>query len=169
MKFPRPARYLPSWKDAALAVFSAVLLILAFPDFEFWFLAWFGLIPLFVAIDHEKESPVRSFVLGWLWGFVFFTGTCWWLTFAPITYAGFPPIVAYLLLFCVTGIVGIFPGMFAAALAPLLRRFGSIALLAAPFLWVFTEFLRYWLTGNNWNAIGYSQAFAHLWGRSFST
>lgn len=160
MKFPRLTPYVPSWKNAALAALSAVLLILSFPDFEFWFLAWVGLVPLFFAIQREKESPVRSFILGWLWGFIFFTGTCWWLTFAPITYAGFPPIVAYLLLFCVTGIVAIFPGIFAAIFSKLLSRFGSIAILAAPFVWVFSEFLRYWMTGNNWNAIGYSQALA---------
>ena len=159
MKFPRLTRYLPSWKNAALAVVSALILILAFPDFEFWFLAWFGLIPLLWAIEREKGSAACSFVLGWIWGFIFFTGTCWWLTFAPITYAGFPTPVAYFLLFCVTGIVGIFPGIFAAVCAALLRRFGPRAILAAPFVWVFTEFLRYWLTGNNWNAVGYSQAF----------
>jgi apolipoprotein N-acyltransferase len=32
-------------------------------------------------------------------------------------------------------------------------------MLAAPFVWVATEFARYWITGNNWNALGYSQAF----------
>ena len=46
MKFPRIARVIPSWKNALLAVLSAILLILAFPDFEFWFLAWFALVPL---------------------------------------------------------------------------------------------------------------------------
>jgi len=161
MKLPRLTRYLPSWKNAALAVVSAILLILAFPDFEFWFLAWFALVPLFWAVEREKESSVRSFVLGWLWGFVFFTGTCWWLTFAPITYAGFLWPVAYALLFCLTAVVGIFPGIFAAIFSALLKRFGNIAILAAPFVWVFSEFLRYWLTGNNWNAIGYSQAFVN--------
>ncbi|HCA58588.1 MAG TPA: hypothetical protein DEP46_11450, partial [Blastocatellia bacterium] len=78
----------------------------------------------------------------------------------PITYAGFPPLLAYFLLLIVCMIVGIFPGIFAAIMARLLHRFGAIAMLAAPFVWVFTEFLRYWLTGNNWNAIGYSQAFS---------
>jgi len=159
MKFPRLMRLLPSWKNAALAAISAILLILSFPDFEFWFLAWFGLVPLFFSIEREKESAVRSFVLGWLWGFVFFTGTCWWLTFAPIHYAGFPTALAYFLLLCLTAVVGIFPGIFAAVLSLLLKRFGNIAFLAAPFAWVFSEFLRYWVTGNNWNAIGYSQAF----------
>src|SRR5688572_16877286 len=102
MKLPSLARFVPTWKNAALAILSAILLILAFPDFDLWFLAWFGLVPLFWAIEREKESALRSFILGWLWGFVFFTGTCWWLTFAPITYAGFPTVVAYLLLFCLT-------------------------------------------------------------------
>src|SRR5688572_12718726 len=159
MKFPRLTRFLPDWKNAALSVLSAILLILAFPDFEFWFLAWVGLVPFFWAIDREKECLVRSFVLGWVWGFVFFSGTCWWLTFAPITYAGFPWPVAYFLLFCLTAIIGIFPAIFSAIFSVLLNRAGNTAILVAPFAWVFTEFLRYWVTGNNWNAVGYSQAF----------
>ncbi|HEX6124329.1 MAG TPA: apolipoprotein N-acyltransferase [Pyrinomonadaceae bacterium] len=150
---------MPGWKSAANAVVSAILLVLAFPDFEFWFLAWIGLIPLLWAIDREKESAARSLILGWLWGFVFFTGSCWWLTFAPITYAGFPWPIAYFLLLCVTAIVGIFPGVFGLIYSILVSRLGNLAVLAVPFVWVFTELLRYWVTGNNWNAIGYSQAF----------
>ena len=146
---------------AALA--SAILLIGAFPDFEFWFLAWFALVPLLWAVEREKESAVKSFVLGWVFGTAFFFGTCWWLTFAPITYAGFPPALAYLLMFGVCLIVGVFPGVFAGVVSVFFRRFGNIAFLAAPFVWVFTEFLRYWFTGNNWNALGYSQALLTVW------
>ena len=150
---------LPGWKNALLALLSAVLLILAFPDFDYWFLAWFALVPLMWAVEREKESTSRSCVLGWIFGTAFFFGTCWWLTYAPITYAAFPPILAYFLLFCVCLVAGLFPAAFAAILSVLLRRFGSLAFLAAPFVWVFTEFLRYWITGNNWNALAYSQAF----------
>ncbi len=159
MKFQRLRRLLPSWRNALMALAAAVLLILAFPDFDLWFLAWFALVPLLWAVEREKESIGRSFVLGWIFGNVFFFGTCWWLTFAPITYAGFPAPLAYFLLFCVTSVAAVFPGLFAAITAYLLRQFGPVAFLAVPFVWVFTEFLRYWLTGNNWNAIGYSQAF----------
>ncbi len=148
---------IPSWTGIGAAVLAAVLLILAFPDFEFWWLAWVALVPLLWAIEREKESTARGFVLGWLFGTIFFFGTCWWLTFAPTTYAGFPPALAYFLLLLVCIAAGIFPAIFGGVMAFLLRRFGSIALLAAPFVWVFTEFARYWLTGNNWNAIGYSQ------------
>src|SRR4051794_6243332 len=124
MKFQRIARYLPSWKNALLAIASGILLVLAFPDFELWFLAWFALVPLLIAVEREKDSAVRAFACGWLFGFVFFTGSCWWLTYAPIQYAGFPVVLAYFLLCCVTAVVGIFPGIFAAITSILLRRFG---------------------------------------------
>src|SRR5437868_15293660 len=91
---PLPARSLvrslvPSGWNAALALASAGLLILAFPDFEYWFLAWFALVPLMWAVEREGGF-LRSFLLGWLFGTSFFFGTCWWLTYAPIHYAGFP-------------------------------------------------------------------------------
>lgn len=158
MKFAAPLRVLPSLKNALLAILAAGLLILAFPDFEYWFLAWFALVPLMWAVERESRSTIKSFVLGWIFGTVFFFGTCWWLTYAPITYAGFPRPLAYLLLLGVTAVSGLFPAVFAGVLALLLRRFGSWAFLAAPFVWVAAEFMRYWVTGNNWNAVGYSQA-----------
>ncbi|MGB7210708.1 MAG: apolipoprotein N-acyltransferase [Pyrinomonadaceae bacterium] len=159
MKFLRVRSILPDWKNALAALVSAILLIGAFPDFEFWFLAWFALVPLLWAVEREKESAVKSFVLGWIFGTVFFFGTCWWLTFAPINYAGFPPALAYLLMFGVTAIVGVFPGIFAGILSFRFRSVGPIAIGSAPTVWIFAEFLRYWVTGNNWNSIGYSMAF----------
>jgi apolipoprotein N-acyltransferase len=152
----------PAFSNILLALLSACFLILAFPDFEFFILAWFALIPLFVAVKREKESLRKSFFLGWIFGTIFFFGTCWWLTYAPIHYAAFSPVLAYLLMFCVAVTVGIFPAVFCALFSILLKRLGSYAILFAPFLWTATEFLRFWVTGNNWNAIGYSQAFDPL-------
>ena len=159
MKFSAAKAKLPSPVNALLALLSAILLTLSFPDFDWWFLAWFALVPLFFAIEREKESAIKSFVLGWIFGICFFLGTCWWLTFAPITYGGVPSVIAYLLLFIVTLIVGLFPAIFSAIFSLLLKRFGTYAIFATPFLWTATEFLRFNLTGNSWNAIGYSQAF----------
>ncbi len=159
MQLGRLRDKLPAWKSLLLAVIAAVMLILAFPDFEFWFLAWFALIPLMAAIAREKDSIFRSAVCGWLFGVVFFLGTGWWLTFAPITYAAFPALLAYFLLLIVCMIVAVFPAAFTGIMALLLRRFGPVAMLSVPFVWVSTEFARYWITGNNWNAIGYTQAF----------
>lgn len=159
MKLDFLSRLLPGWKNMLLALFSSVLLILAFPDFDYWFLAWFALVPLMWAVEREKESTLRSFVLGWIFGTAFFFGTCWWLAYAPIHYAAFPPLFAYSLVLAACLGAGIFTAIFAGVLSILHRQFGSRAIFAAPFVWVFAEFLRYWFTGNNWNALGYSQAF----------
>jgi apolipoprotein N-acyltransferase len=159
MRLARVKEGLPGWKSALLAVAAAILLVLAFPDFDLWFLAWIALVPLLWAVEREKGSIPRALLTGWIFGTAFFFGSCWWLTYAPITYAGFPVLLAYFLFFCVAAAAGLFPAVFAGLLAFLLRRFGSVAMLAAPFVWVATEFARYWITGNNWNALGYSQAF----------
>jgi apolipoprotein N-acyltransferase len=149
---------LPGLPSVGLAILSAILLILAFPDFEIWFLAWIGLVPLLWAIDREKRSAAAGFIVGWVFGASFFFGTCWWLAYAPIHYAAFPIAVAYFLVFIATLGAALFTGMFAAILTFLLKRFGRRAFLAAPFIWIFSEYARYWITGNNWNAIAYSQA-----------
>lgn len=159
MKFPVIKAKLPSLSNSLLAILSAILLILAFPDFEFWYLAYVVLIPLFFAIEREKESFAKSFVTGWIFGIVFFTGTCWWLTYAPINYGGVPAPLAYLLLLGATSVVGLFPALFGGLLSLILKRFGTWGILASPFLWTAIEFLRFWTAGNNWNAIAYSQAF----------
>lgn len=161
MAFGLLKRITPSWKNVFLAILAAALLILAFPDFEYWFLAWFALVPLMCAIEREKASSLRSFILGWLFGTLFFFGTCWWLAYAPIHYASIPWPLAYSLILIVCLGAGLFPGFFAAVFSLLLRRLKAWAFIVAPFIWVACEFARYWITGNNWNSIGYSQAF-HL-------
>ena len=159
MKLSSAARVLPKWQNLLLAAISSVLLILSFPDFEFYFLAWVGLLPLVAAIYRERERPVRAMVAGWFFGTVFFIGTVWWLTYSPINYGGFPPWLAYTLLIGVCAYVGIFPAIFAGVAGYFFKKFDLRAFVLLPFIWVLTEFLRYWLSGNSWNAIGYSQSF----------
>ncbi len=161
MKFSFSKVKTPTLINSLLAVLSAILLILAFPDFDWWFLAWFALVPLFYAIDREKESIVKSFVLGWIFGTVFFAGSCWWLTFAFTTYGGIPSPLAYVLLLIIGLLAGVFPAIFAAVFSVILKRTGVFGVLSAPVLWTAVEFSRFGLTDNNWNAIGYSQAFTN--------
>ncbi len=162
MKFFFSKVKLPFAVSILLTVLSAILLVLAFPNFDLWFLAWFALVPLFLAIEREKESIVKSSILGWIFGTLFFAGSCWWLTFAFTHYGGIPIWLSYVLLLMITGIVGIFPAIFAAAFSIILKRFGTYGILAAPFLWTAQEFLRSTLADTSWNAIGYSQVFDHL-------
>ncbi len=157
MKFFAAKAKLPSLTNSLLAVLAAIFLTLAFPDFDLWILAWFALVPLFYAIEREKESIVKSLVLGWIFGTLFFAGSCWWITFSFITYGGIPTLIAYFLLLVISSILGFFPAIFSAVFSLILKRFGTYGILFAPFLWTAVEFLRFNLTGNNWNAIGYSQ------------
>ncbi len=153
---------LPSWKHSAMALFCGFVLILSFPDFELSSCAWIAFLPLLTMIASAKTNKINCFILGWIFGTTFFFGTCYWLSFAMIHYGGIPTPFAYLLVFLVTGFVGLFPAVFALGLKQLIVKFGAISILAAPFLWTATEFLRFYLTGNVWNAVGYSQAFSRL-------
>jgi apolipoprotein N-acyltransferase len=139
-------------------VLSAFLLILSFPDFNLWPLAWVGLVPLLVAVARVGRTR-QAFMLGWTWGALFFYGSCWWLTHSMIHYGGLPRPLAYALLVPIVVIVGLFPATFALALAHLRARWGFYALVAAPFIWAASEWARLGATGQLWNAVGYSQAF----------
>ncbi|MGI9105005.1 MAG: apolipoprotein N-acyltransferase [Pyrinomonadaceae bacterium] len=148
----------PTRSQCALAALSALLLIVSFPDYDLWPLAWVGLVPLLIAVANKPDGR-RAFVLGWLTGALFFYGSCWWLTHSMIHYGGLPRPLAFALLIPIVVIVGVFPALFTFALARLCARWGNVALLLAPFLWVASEWARFGLTGQLWNAIGYSQAF----------
>ncbi len=139
------------------ATLSAILLILAFPDFGWWPLAWVGLTPLLLAVARSPRAP-QSFLMGWVTGTVFFYGSCYWLTYPMIHYADIPVWLAYLLLIPAPLIAGLFPALCTCALARLIARFGARALFFAPPLWVTLEWARLGVIGQLWNAIGYSQA-----------
>src|SRR5262249_40850302 len=114
------------------------------------------------------DRPGRAFGLGWLWGTVFFYGTCWWLTYPMIHYAPLtggrhiPAALAWLLLLFPVVFVALFPGLSCFVLFRVVKRFGPAAILIFPVIWVSIDWLRYAVTGQVWNAIGYSQAFHPL-------
>jgi apolipoprotein N-acyltransferase len=148
----------PTRVDWAAAAATAILLILSFPDFELWFLAWVALVPLLIVIA-QRPAPAKAFLLGWAAGSAFFYGSCYWLTYSMIHYGGLPAVVAYLLLIPGALVVGIFPGVFAFLLAFAVKRWGRTAVLLAPVFWPASEWARLIVTGQLWNALGYSQAF----------
>jgi apolipoprotein N-acyltransferase len=143
------------WGAAAA---SAVLLILSFPNFEFYLLAWIALVPLLVAIA-KRPSPLRAFILGWAVGSVFFYATCYWLTYSMIHYGGLPAVLAYLLLIPGALVIGVFHGLFALLVVRVIQRWGRISILLAPIFWIALEWVRLEVTGQLWNALGYSQAY----------
>jgi apolipoprotein N-acyltransferase len=148
----------PSLDDCAVALLSSILLIISFPDLNLWPLAWIAIVPLLLVVA-RRPRPVPCFCLGWLFGSVFFFGSCHWLTYSIIHFGGFSPWLAYLLLVPGALVLGIFPGMFTAVLAQTIKRWGTAALFFTPLFWAPLEWARLSVTGQLWNAIGYSQAF----------
>src|SRR5215475_2741967 len=148
----------PTPLEAGLALSAALLAILAFPDFELWFLAWVSLVPLFLAVVLAKHA-LRAALLGWVYGVFFFYGTCWWLTYPMIRYGHISTWLAYPLLLLPVALVALFPAISCALLSRIVRQFGQPAICIAPMIWVSIDWLRYMITGQLWNALGYSQAF----------
>lgn len=150
---------LPTAAEWMLGGASLLLQILAFPGFEWWPLAWIGFVPLLIAVWRARARPVSAFALGWMTGAMFFLGSCWWLTYSIVNYGGIPTVIAYLLLVPGALVLGLFPALCCWLTARLCARWGANALLVAPFAWAALEWARLGVTGQLWNAIGYSQAY----------
>ncbi|MFH0877193.1 MAG: apolipoprotein N-acyltransferase, partial [Candidatus Omnitrophota bacterium] len=131
-----------------LAVTSAVLLRLAYPKFNAWFLAWFAFLPLFFAI--RDRSLNKIFLVSFLSGTLFYILTIFWLI--HVTIPGMLLLSVYL---------GFYVALFFAGLGLLERRLSFWQrLFFAPAWWVVLEFCRgYFLTGFPWALLGYSQTF----------
>ena len=151
----------PTLAEWGLAATSAAFLILSFPNFELALLAWIAFVPLLLAIA-RRPSPIRALMLGWAMGTVFFYVSCYWLTYSMIHYGGLPTVLAYLLLIPAAVVIGIFPGIFASLMALAFQKWGHLAVLLAPIFWPALEWTRLGVTGQLWNAIGYSQAYHHM-------
>jgi apolipoprotein N-acyltransferase len=143
--------------QSTLATASALLLILSFPRFDLNWLAWVALVPLLYALG-SGVSGWRACWLGWLTGvlFTFFAEN--WIAHSMTTYGSMLTGVAYGVAFFFAAILALFPALFAVVMARLVNRFGFSAFAFAPLLWTATEWLRPFVTGVTWNALGVSQA-----------
>ena len=151
----------PSLAEGGVALVSAALLIISFPDFNLWPLAWIALVPLLLVVA-RRPRPLHCFCLGWLFGTLFFYGSCYWLTYPMIHTGGISAWIAFPLLVPGAVLVGLFPAVFLLLLARAIRKWGTGALFFAPLFWPALEWARLETTGQLWNAVGYSQAYHPL-------
>jgi apolipoprotein N-acyltransferase len=162
------------WKLWVAAVISAGLLELPFPiagPMPPWHsvFAWFGLAPLLWAIVSDQVNasqrpafgrPVRrTFLLGYLCGFLWYCGNCYWVRDTMSRYGDMPPMAPTLLLIGFSLVLGLYFGVFALTVALVQRRTGSVrmALCAAPIVWTALELAASRITSVPWDQLGYSQ------------
>lgn len=142
----------------SLAFLSGVLLVLSFPNAGHPACAWIALVPLAVAVA-RASTTLAALRLGLVAGGVHFAGVIYWIPAVMIRFGDVPTAVAWLvhamLVFC----LAVFVALFALALKTTIDRFGNLAVLWTPVLWVTSELGRTHLfTGFPWELLGYSQA-----------
>src|ERR1044071_865176 len=121
----------PFVSNLSLAVFSGLLLVFAFPDWNLWSLGWVGAAPLIMAVVREQRFW-RSFLLGTVTGTIFYTGSSHWVTYSMHHYGEIPMWLCYIILVIFSLTLGIFTGLFAAVFAQAIKRFGGGGVLLAP-------------------------------------
>jgi apolipoprotein N-acyltransferase len=153
-----------SQRAVTLVILSSVLQVLIFPvagPLPAWraALSWFALAPLLAALLPRDEtiSVWRGALLGYLSGFLWYGGTCYWIYFTMHIYGGLSAGMSLLVtvLFCLY--LGLYHALFGAVVV-LVRRLGpGVALAASPFLWIAVELARARITSFPWNLLGYAQ------------
>ena len=145
----KPVRWI--WSVRGVMLVCGALLVLAFPDVNFEFLAWFGLVPglvLIVRSPTAREGGVRA----WWLGAGYLIAALYWM--APQIGPG------VLLIAAVFGALWIPFGVAAQKLLrpPLSWPRALAALVVVPSCWLLTEWLRSWQAlGGPWAVFGASQ------------
>jgi apolipoprotein N-acyltransferase len=133
-----------------LALLTAALLVVLFPQYSFVWVAPIALTPLLIACWREDRWRWR-FALGYAAGFVYWFGVCSWIQTTLAKYAGVQGAVAWglFVLFCLAKAVQL--GVFAALAGRLLRSVIAVPAIAA--LWVVLEWTHSY-TGFEWLNLG---------------
>ena len=151
------------------AILSAILQVLSFPiagPVPIWrsTICWIALTPLLYALTSRDSKgapigPKSAAMLGYVCGFIWYLGNCYWIYATMNIYGGLskPVALGILVLFCLY--LGLYHALFATLIGAINRsRFGrNGALLLAPFAWVAVELARARITGFPWDQLGIAQ------------
>lgn len=135
---------------------SAFLLVLSFPPFDLFFLAWFSFLPLFFFLN-KVNNYKTVFKGGLIFGFLYFLGNVYWIYHSLYYYGSVPLLLSYI----IVGILALYLALYPTLFSLVYKNLSNNILFTsfyAPFIWVSLEVLRtYLFTGFPWALIGYSQ------------
>jgi len=138
-----------------LALLSGLLLTLACPKSGLFWLAWFALLPLLLAL--RNLSPLNGFYLGFCAGLTHYLTLVYWLAHTMQTYGHLPVYLSLPVLFVLAAYLALYIAFFSMMVTRLCAMPLTL-LLTVPFLWVSLEYVRTFLfTGFPWELIGYTQ------------
>ena len=155
LRLQAPGRVGLDVKTASLAVLSGILLVLSFPKFGHWSVAWVALIPLLVALRPLPFTP--ALLSGMLAGFVQHVGLMYWVTHVVVHYGKLPLALGVPVMMLLALYLSLYTGLFAGGVV-FLRKRGIPAVVAAPLLWTCLEYAKSMLlTGFPWENLAHSQ------------
>ena len=137
-----------------LAIFSGLLLILAFPKADLYLFAYIALVPLLVSVKTSR-SMIEAVICGALTGTVFFGGVLFWINIlskwaGPWAYAAWAAVVLF---------QAIYIAAFAGIVKYIEEKNPKTDIIIVPLVWTVIEWIRslgpYGVTGGG---LGYSQA-----------
>lgn len=134
-----------------LAILSAILLSLAFPKFNLWFIAYIALIPFFIELDRAKNNSYKKMA---------FLGVLFGLPFMLIQHSCLLELKAFStpLLIQIAWLSYGFILSFFWALFAVLYKYFNFKKLLIPFIWVCIEYLKsIGIFGNTVGSIANSQ------------
>ena len=146
---------LPRYARVLLAIGSGDALGLAFPNYNFYLLAWIamGMLVLASAGAPLKEAPLYGF----LHGQVFYPVCLPWVDTVMRQYGNIDPWIAAAFVGLIGFIGGIICTIFSTGVALASRKSKLLACLVAPFLWTTLEYFRtnIPIIGSSWDLSGY--------------
>jgi apolipoprotein N-acyltransferase len=146
---------LPRYARVLLAVGSGAALGLAFPNYNFYLLAWIAMGMLVLAsVDAPlKEAPLYGF----LHGQVFYPVCLPWVDTVMRQYGNIDPWIAAGFVGLIGFIGGLICTLFSTGVALASRKSKLLACVLAPFLWTTLEYFRtnIPIIGSSWDLSGY--------------
>jgi len=143
-------------KTAGLALLSGILLVLSFPKFGHWAVAWVALIPLLYSLRHL--SFTSALLAGLLAGFVQHVGLLYWVTHVVVHYGKLPMVMGVPVMMMLALYLSLYTGLFAGGTV-FFRHRGIPAVVSAPLLWTVLEYAKSMLfTGFPWENLAHSQS-----------
>jgi apolipoprotein N-acyltransferase len=149
---------LPRYARVLLAIGSGAALGLAFPNYNFYLLAWvaMGMLVLASAGAPLKEAPLYGF----LHGQVFYPVCLPWVDTVMRQYGNIDPWIAAAFVGLIGFIGGLICTVFSTGVALASRKSKLLACAIAPFLWTSLEYFRtnIPIIGSSWDLSGYPAA-----------
>lgn len=150
-----------------LPALSGLALVLSFTPVGISPLAWVAFVPLLFALHgagRVADSPEPAhwktpFSQGFVFGFVYFLGTVYWVVHSMFFYGGVGLVASIPVMLLLVAFLALFCVVFALTVSRYSPRSPLVYIFFVPSVWVLTEFVRgHIFTGFPWVLVGYTQA-----------